>query len=47
MSGHDETRTADQLDGGHHIAAAAAPHQPETGRQVASCGQPCDGLGDA
>ena len=35
---HGETVRADQLDGARHIAAAAAPHQPTTGRPVASRG---------
>lgn len=36
MNGHNESRTADQLDGARHIAAAAAPHEPRTGRQIPS-----------
>lgn len=46
-AGHDETRTADQLDGISHIAAAAAPHRPRTGRQVRSRARIRDGGGTA
>ena len=44
---HGDARTADQRDGLSHIAAAAAPHQPRTGGEVASRARIRDGGGTA